>query len=101
MDTNVSKNIYIIRTYSAGVHVGEVASYDVTSRSAVLNGGHRIWRWRGANTLTELSLRGASMDEYTRISERGPDGHILMDVIEVIPCTPEAAANLTTPRWLD
>lgn len=57
----------------------------------------RVWRWRGANSLHELSLRGAAK-EYTRISEP-VEQILLLDAIEVIPCTAEAEKNLRQSRW--
>jgi len=87
--------VVIVRTYSAGVHVGNLLRHE--EREVVLENAHRIWRWRGANTLHELSLRGADM-EWTRISEAVPI-ITLTEAIEIIPCTVEAATNLRTPRW--
>jgi len=85
----------IVRTYSAGVHVGTLLE---SSGTAVLPGqSSRIWRWRGANTLDELSLYGAD-EGHTRISE--PVARkMLTEAIEIIPCTEKAKANLGRPRW--
>jgi hypothetical protein len=46
----------IIRTYSAGVHFGELVSQE--GKEVVLKNARRIWSWRGANTLNEVSLVG-------------------------------------------
>lgn len=88
-------NIVLVRTYSAGVHVGELRKRD--GKEVVLTDAHRVWRWRGANTLHELSQKGAAQD-YTRISERVPE-IVLTEAIEVIACSPEGGANLRTVRW--
>jgi hypothetical protein len=92
------KKIVLVRTYSAGVHVGELVSRD--GKEVTLKDAHRIWRWRGANTLTELATTGAHMTEYTRISERSPGDVVLTEAIEVIDVAPAAAENLRKPRWL-
>lgn len=85
----------VVRTYSAGVHCGVLAAQD--GKLVTLTDARRIWRWRGANTLHELSLRGADQD-WTRISE--PVASIdLSDAIEVIGCTDEARADLQVSRW--
>lgn len=85
----------VVRTYSAGVHCGTLVE---SSGTAVrLADARRIWRWSGANTLHELSLRGASR-EYTRISEAIP-WILLTQAIEVIPCSAEAVQNLKLSRW--
>lgn len=90
--------IVLVRTYSAGVHVGELVSR--SGAEITLKDAHRIWRWRGANTLNELAIRGASTTEWTRISERSPGEVALTGAIEVIDVTVDAAVNLRNPRWL-
>ena len=72
----------IIRTYSAGVHVGEVVGHDGTV--VKLKNARRIWRWRGANTLNEIALYGVDRSEYTRISEIVSE-ITLTEAIEIIP----------------
>ena len=94
----MEKKIVIVRTYSAGVNVGELVSRSGTEVTLVRS--HKIWRWRGANTLHELAIRGASTTEYTRISEPSPGEVTLTGVIEVLECSPAAAENLMRPRWL-
>jgi hypothetical protein len=89
--------VVLVRTIGAGVHVGELLEQN--GQVVKLADAHRIWRWRGANTLSELSRVGASTKDHTRISERVTE-ITLLTAIEVIPCTPDAAANLRTPRWL-
>jgi hypothetical protein len=90
------KPFVLVRTYSAGVHCGTLEHRD--GRECRLSSARRIWRWRGANSLHELSLRGADMD-WTRISE--PVESIdLTEAIEIIPCTPEAEKNLSNSRWV-
>ncbi len=85
----------IVRTRSAGVHCGTLTEQN--GIAALLTDAYRIWRWRGANSLHELSLKGASQ-EFTRISE--PVSRILLtECTEIIPCTVKAKANLIKPRW--
>ena len=85
----------VVRTYAAGVHVGELVS--VTEKQVMLRDARRLWRWRGANTLHEVALRGVA-EEWTRISE--PVARVLLlDSVEAIEATPEAAANLRRSRW--
>lgn len=87
----------IVRTVAAGVHCGVIQSFD--GQTVAISDARRIWRWRGANTLHELSQHGASTEEFTRISEP-VDSIVLLDAIEIIPCSEKAAANLRTSRWL-
>lgn len=87
----------LVRTFSAGVHFGTLRAMD--GKSVELADSTRIWRWQGANTLSELSQKG-SKGGYTRISERVPE-IALTEAIEIIPCSPEAAENLGQSRWGD
>jgi len=85
----------LVRTYSAGVHFGEVVLQE--GQTIALKNARRLWRWSGANTLHEISLRGVSED-YTRISEP-VDDIILMQVIEILILKPAAWKNLNNSRW--
>ena len=85
----------VVRTYSAGVHVGTLVSHN--GLDVVLAGARRLWRWRGANSLHEVALRGVA-EEYTRLSEP-VDEIALTEAVEVITCTPEARDNLVRSRW--
>lgn len=87
--------IVLVRARDSGVHVGRLVARDGTD--VTLADARRVWRWRGANTLNELSLRGAST-EWTRISEPVPT-ILVLGVCEVLPVSEAAAKNLTTSRW--
>jgi hypothetical protein len=86
--------ICIIRTFSAGVHIGTVKSID--DKAVVLNNATRIWSWNEANTLSELSQKGGG--KATRISEPVPE-ILLTEAIEIIPCAPKASKMLLKPQW--
>jgi hypothetical protein len=85
----------LVRTRDAGVHCGTLQT--LIDTVCTLAEARRVWRWRGANTLHELSLRGAA-EEWTRISEPVPVIY-LSQVIEVLPCSEEARKNLSKSRW--
>lgn len=85
----------LVRTYSAGVHCGTLA--DCSGTVVVLTDARRVWRWKGANSLNELSIHGCD-EEYSRISESVPK-IMLTQGIEVIPCSPKAQKNLSRSRW--
>lgn len=89
-----SERYVIIRTYSAGVHIGVLVSRK--GKEAQLTNARRIWSWQGANTLHEISLRGVAPG--SRISEPVKDIE-LTEVIEVITATPEARAILESVGW--
>jgi translation elongation factor EF-1alpha len=84
----------IIRTFSAGVHFGYLFRRD--GKEVELHKSRRIWRWYGANTLSEIALHG--LDEKTsRVAE--PVTITLTEVIEIIDCTPEAVAKIEAAKW--
>lgn len=85
----------LVRTYSAGVHVGTLTSK--SGRDVTLADARRVWRWKGANSLSELSQKGAE-ETYTRISELVPV-IALTEAVEIIPCSEAGKANLSKSRW--
>lgn len=87
----------LVRTVNAGVHFGRMVEHDLATQSCELADATRLWCWAGANTLSEIAVKGPAM-KGTNISERVAS-ITLSGVIEVIPCTSEAAANLSTSRW--
>lgn len=93
--SNLVGKVVLVRAYGAGVHVGVLMGR--SGKVAQLSDSHRIWRWRGANTLSEASQKGISQD-YSRVSEKVPE-IVLSDVIEIMPVSDAAKASLTTPRW--
>lgn len=88
------KRVVLVRTYSAGVHFGELVSRE--GREVVLANARRIWRWEGANTLHEIALHGVAAT--SRISEAVPEV-TLTEAIEVIPMQPAALDCLASRGW--
>ena len=84
----------IVRTYSAGVHFGEVL--DGNGKEVLLKDAKRIWRWNGANTLNEIALRGVA--STSKISDAVPR-ILLTEAIEVIPCSEVAVVSLEGATW--
>ncbi len=84
----------VIRTYSAGVHVGELAEHNGTE--VRLTNARRIWRWAGANTLHEIALHGVGPG--SKVSDK-VDEITLTEAIEIIPATEKATANLRGAKW--
>jgi len=84
----------VIRTYSAGVHVGELVSH--SGAEVGLKNARRIWRWKGANTLHEIALRGVG--DGSRVSDEVPE-IVLTEAVEIIPCADAATENLRAAKW--
>ena len=75
------KKEVIVRTYSAGVHVGELVSHKGTE--VTLKNARRIWKWAGAFTLNAVAVTGVDRTQ-SRISCAVPK-IILTQAIEIIP----------------
>ena len=79
----------LVRTYSAGVHMGTLVESHGTA--VLLRDARRLWRWKGANSLHEVSQDGVG--EGSRISKPVPT-ILLTQAIEVIPCSPRGRVSL-------
>jgi hypothetical protein len=88
----------VVRTYSAGVHVGTLSERE--GKEALLVDTRRIWRWRGANTINEIATRGidAATSGYTRVSESSHQ-NLLTEAIEIVPMTPQAWESVCSAGW--
>jgi hypothetical protein len=79
----------VVRTYSAGVHIGYVKEFAVKHpQQAVLLNSRRLHQWLNACSLSQVAIDGVSAD--SRIALEIPK-ITLTDVIEVIPCSAKAA----------
>lgn len=78
----------VVRTYSAGVHLGVVQAKD--GKCVVLAGARRLWRWQGAFTLNEVASKGVA--KTSRIAVEVPLIE-LTEAIEIIPTSDEARAS--------
>lgn len=77
----------VVRTYSAGVHIGTVVSVD--GKNVHLIDALRLWRWTGgALSLSAVAMTGITGGRLNRTSEVW-----LTEAIELIPTTPEAEAT--------
>lgn len=87
----------VVRTYSAGVHVGTLANQSPDGKRVTLTGARRVWSWKGANTLHEIALAGVA--KGSRVSETVASID-LTEAIEVITCAPAGRAALESASWL-
>jgi len=79
----------VVRTYSAGVHIGYVAEFGVKHpQHAKLINSRRLHRWNGAASLSQVAMDG--VDASSRIAMTVPELD-LTDVIEVITCSEKSA----------
>lgn len=74
-------NEVIVRTYSAGVHIGAIQHID--GKEVKLSNARRLWSWQGAFTLNAVAMDGVDRSK-SRISRPVPV-IILTEAIEIIP----------------
>lgn len=87
----------LIRTYSAGVHVGHLANRQ--GKEVKLFNSRRLWYWDGAATLSQLALEGVKKPMNCKFSVVLPEIE-LTEAIEIIQVTPEAQENISkVPVW--
>ncbi len=76
----------LIRTYSAGVHIGTVEAMDSTGMQIRLKNTYRLWKWEGGglslSTVATHGIKGGKVDKAPEVS--------LTNCIEIIPTTPQA-----------
>lgn len=85
----------VIRTYSSGVHYGEVEEYNPQYGTVKLKNSRRLWRWEVAGK-KDVSLSGVALyglGDGSKVCNVLPEHHIA-EVIEIIPCTDEAIASI-------
>jgi len=79
----------VVRTYSAGVHIGYVKSFgEKYPQSATLINSRRLHSWDKAASLSQVAMDGVGGG--SRVAMEVPEIE-LTDVIEVIPCSEVSA----------
>ena len=81
----------IIRTYSAGVHFGEVVEKE--GKEIILKNARRLWYWKTSNngiSLSEVANEGLHSDSKVCQAVE----NIWLEAIEIIPCSPNAIKNI-------
>ena len=90
-------NMYMVRTYSAGVFYGEIerrVGKEVTMRNA-----RRVWYWSGAASLSQLAMEGTSDPEKCKFPVAVSEV-LLTEAIEIITMSEKAIASLdSVPVW--
>ena len=81
----------LVRTYSAGVHVGYLESRE--GNEAILRQSRNIWYWDGAAGLSQLAVSGTSKPENCKFTVVVPS-RTLIGVIEILPISKEAKESI-------
>jgi hypothetical protein len=79
--------VCVFRTYSAGVHVGTLASKD--GKECLVKDSRRIWYWEGACSLSQIATEGSTQIDKCKIAVKIPEIW-LTEVIEIIPMSEPA-----------
>jgi hypothetical protein len=88
--------LVVVRSTGGGVHIGLLAEANAAARAVTLLDARRLWRWYGANTLSEVARDGVT--GAVRLAQPVPQ-HVVMDVTEILPVSAKAAPSLTESRW--
>ena len=81
----------IVRTRSAGVFFGEIASRN--GQSVVMSNARRLWYWDGSASLSQLAQTGTSKPNGCRFPI-AVDCVEVFEVIEILDVTASAAASI-------
>jgi hypothetical protein len=85
---------YVVRTYSAGVHIGTLSDIDETNpRVCRLTDCTRLWSWQGSLSLSGVAEKGITGGRLQRHAEV-----TLTEAIEYLPIT-DAALKTFKPFY--
>jgi hypothetical protein len=79
----------VIRTYSAGVHIGYVKRH--AGQEVELINSRRLWNWSKAASLSQVAIEGCKSEKFAMELPK----LILTDCIEIIPCSEKARKTLS------
>lgn len=83
----------IVRTYTAGVFAGYVASRN--GQEVVVKNARRLWYWDGAASLSQLAVDGVKKPKTCKFPCEVPSIELLQ-VIEIIPCSEKARKSIAS-----
>ena len=81
----------IVRCNSAGVFAGVVKARN--GREVTMTDARRLWYWSGAASISQLAVEGTKRPHGCKFTMAVPE-IVLLEAIEIIPCTPEAEASI-------
>ena len=93
METKSKK--VIVRGDRSGVFFGELVSRN--GREVELKNCRRLWYWDGANSISQLALEGTLKPNNCKFTV-SVDSIIILDAIEIIPCTEKAIKSIENVR---
>lgn len=89
--------MYIVRSRGAGVFFAEIVKRN--GNEVELANARRLHYWDGAASLSQLAMEGVKKPNKCRFT-MAVDSCIVMEVVEIIPCSPSAVENINAvPIW--
>lgn len=82
---------YIVRCSKSGVFAGNIKAKN--GDEVTMTNARRIWYWDGAASLSQLAIDGTNKPFNCKFPAPVAE-IILIGVIEIIKCTPEAEASI-------
>jgi len=93
----MKKKVYIVRAYSAGVFMGEIAKR--VGRVVTMKNARRLWYWSGAASLSQLAMEGVKTPQECKFP-CPVNEVVLTEVVEILTCTEAAVENIAqVPIW--
>jgi hypothetical protein len=94
---DLTGKVCMVRTYSAGVFLGEISSKN--GKEVHLKNARRMWYWDGAASLSQLANEGTTAPKKCKFPAEVPYV-VLMEAIEIIPASEAAIASIAAvPAW--
>lgn len=88
---------YIFRAKEAGVFFGRIK--EKNGDEVTISDCRRIWYWNGAASISQIAMEGVKDQRTSKFTVIVPEMTVL-GVIEIIPCTDAAVANIMeVPVW--
>ena len=87
----MEKQKYIVRCDRAGVFYGEIEGRN--GKEIKMRNARCIWYWDGAATLLQLATEGTTEPENCKFTMT-VDSLVVLDAIEIIPCTDRAIKSI-------
>ena len=85
----------IVRGDRSGVFFGTLAEKNGTE--VKLENCRRLWYWSGAASISQLAVDGTTNPEGCKFTVT-VDNILILDAIEIIPCTDKAIASIEAVR---
>lgn len=81
----------IVRGDRSGVFAGTVVGHN--GREVLLKNARRLWYWNGAASISQIAAEGVKYPKDCKFTVT-VDELLVLDAIEIIPCTAGAEANI-------